>query len=283
MAISTVSSLNSLFSTLFQDAIFVAREQNLMAALVTNYSADTFANRQMGIYPQITAQEVTEGQDYNNPITWTKTSHMTITPKRVQTQVSMTDERIMTDPDDARRDAAMEMGGAIATKIDSDLVALFSSFTGTKGTAGSVLSVELCAAAVTALRAAYAPNPLNIVLHPYQWYSVWKQLGKPDTNASFLGDVANEALRNFYVGGFIGASWFVNGNISIDGSDDAVAGVFHQEALALDTRTAVAMEVERDASQQAWEVNMVARYGVGVRRDAFGVGVTADATAPTGF
>ncbi len=169
MALTKITHLNSLFNTIFEDAIFVAREQNVMSNLVTPFQASTFANRQMGIYPQLTAQVVAEGEDYANPITWTKTSHMTITPKRIQVQVSLTDERIMTDPDDARRDAARELGGAIATKIDTDLVAEFANFTQSKGAAGSALTIEVVAAAMSVLRASFAPNPIWVVVHPNQW------------------------------------------------------------------------------------------------------------------
>jgi len=284
MALSKVSSLNSLFNTIFEDAIFVAREQNLMAALVTPFSDNTFADRQMGIYPQLTAQVVTEGVDYANPIEWTKTSTMTISPKRIQVQVTLTDERIMTDPDDARRDAAREMGGAIASKIDTDLVAEFVNFTAVKGAAGSALSIEVVAAGMSVLRAAFAPNPLWVVVHPNQWFDVWAELGAPALTASFLGDVANEALRNYFVGDWIGATWFTSGNIAVNATtDDASGGVFHREALALDTRTPLTMEVERDASLQGFEINAVARYGTSVRRDTFGVEILSDATAPDGF
>ena len=283
MALSRISDLNSLFNTIFEDAIFVAREQNVMASLVTPFSASTFANRQLGIYPSLTAQTVAEGVDYSNPITWDKTNVMTITPSRVQTQITLTDERIMTDPDDARRDAAREMGGAIATKIDSDLVDEFANFTNSKGAAGSVLSISVVAAAMSVLRVNYAPNPIRVVVHPNQWFDVWTELGSPAVNQAFLGDVANEALRNYFVGFWIGADWFVSGNITVDGNDDAKGGIFHREALALDTRTPMTMEPERDPSQQAWELNMVARYGTSVRRDAFGAYLLSDATSPDGF
>ncbi len=172
MALTQLSDLNSLFNTIFEAAIFVAREQNVMSSLVTPFSSPTFADRQMGIYPTLTAQVVNEGVDYANPTTWTKTSHMTISPKRIQTQVTMTDERIMTDPDDARRDAAREMGGAIATKIDSDLVDEFANFTQSKGAAGSALTIEVVAAALSVLRTSITPNPIWVVVHPNQWSSL---------------------------------------------------------------------------------------------------------------
>ena len=45
MAISTVSDLNSLFNLIYEDAVFVAREQNLMVNLVRNFSARGWMSR----------------------------------------------------------------------------------------------------------------------------------------------------------------------------------------------------------------------------------------------
>lgn len=281
MALSKVSSINSLFNTIFEDALFVMREQNLMAGLVTNYTATGMQNRQMGIYPQLSAQTVAEGVDYANATEWTKTNQMTITPAEKMVQVVITDQRIATDPDDARADAAREMGGAIATAIDVDLVNLFSGFSVTKGTANNALTIANCAAAISVLRNAKAPNPLYFVLHPYQWQDVWALLGSPAANQAFLGDLANEAMRSYFVGSFLSATWFTSANITIDANSDATGAVFHREALALDTRRAPTMEVERDASLRGWELNMTVWYGVAERRDSFGVGIISDATEPT--
>lgn len=281
MAVSTITSLNSLFNTIFADAIFVARETNLMAALVTPFNGEGLAQRKMGIYPQLSTQTVTESQDFASATEWTKTTQMTITPKIEHTQVILTDARIATDPDDARTDAAREMGGAIATKIDTDLVALFSGFSTDKGTSGSALTLQRASAAIAVLRNNKAPNPLFGVLHPYGWQDLWTELGQPASNKAFLGDIANEAMRSWAVGDFLGAMWFIDANIAV-ASSDAISGVFHREALALDTRRAPTMEVERDASfgGGAWELNMNVWYGVGERRDSFGVKLTHDATEP---
>ncbi len=283
MAISTVASLNSLFNTIFEDAIFVAREQNLMTRLVTNFTANTMANREMGIYPQIIAQETSEGVDYNNPITFDKTSHMTLTPKIVRAQVIITDERVMTDPDEVRTDSALELGGAVGTKIDVDLVGLFPSFDDNVGASGSALAISIIAAGVSLLRATPVPGPYTVVLHPHGWYDIWVELGSPPVNQTFLGDVANEALRQYFVGSFIGMNWFTNANITVDATPDASGGLFHRASLAFDTRTPMEMETERDASLGATELNVVTRYAVGVRRANWGLEVIHDATDPTGF
>lgn len=280
MAYSKVSDLNSLFSDIFEDALFVAREQNLMTNLVTNYSARGWMDRKVSEYPEITAETVGEAEDFSNPTTFDKTVLATLTPQEIMAQVVLTDRRIDTDPDDARRDASTELGNAIATKIDVDIVAEFSNFSNGVGSAGSALTFNIVAAGLSQLRNANAPNPIYVVLHPYGWHDVWDELGSPDANQAFLGDVANEALRSFFVGNWLNIQWFTSSNITVDGSDDAVGGLFNPGALAFDSRKAPLMEPERDASLRAWELNMSAGYADGVRRNAFGRSITHDATEP---
>lgn len=283
MTVSTTSSLNGLFNTIYEDALFVAREQNLMAGLVTNFTGEGMAHRKQGTRPSLTAQEVAEGSDYSNATEWTKVAGMDLTPKIVQVQTILLDTEVATDPEDARASAAMEMGGAIGTKIDTDLVGLFSSFTTGKGSANAALTIAICGAAIAVLTKNHAPNPIVGVLHPYGWHDIWTLLGQPAANQAFLGETANEAMKSYFAGNFLRAQWFTDANISIDSSDDAIGAFFHRDALALDTRRAPTLEPERDASLSggAWELNMSVWYGVAVRRDTFGVKVTHDATEPT--
>ena len=282
MAITTVSDLNSLFNTIYEAALFHAREVNMMTPLVRNYNATGWMSRQVGIRPLLTAQVVADGVDYANAVEFGKSLKATLTPKEIMTQVILTDREIQTDPDSAAGDAAREMGAAIATKIDKDLLALFDSFTTDKGPgAGVSASISSMAAAISVLRNNLAPSPIYIVLHPYQWHSIWVALGQPASTQAFLGDIANQALRDFFVGTWLQATWFVNANITVDGSDDAVGGVFNTNALAFDSRKAPMLERQRDASFRAWELNMSAGYAVGVLRDEFGVGYTSDASEPS--
>jgi len=282
VGVSKISSMNSLFNDIYEDTLYVARQSALMPSLVTNYSATGMTDRKMGIYPQSTAETVAEGDAYSNPLAWTKTLSMTITPFKVKTQVLLTDERIATDPEDAKSSASREMGSAIATKIDADLCALFSSFTTDIGTAGSALTIKRVAAGLSILRDSNVQNPVKVVLHAYHWFDIWVALGQPAATEAFLGDLANQAMKDYFVGNWLNMSWYTNNNIATDLSLDAVSGMFHQEALAMDSRKAVTMEPARDADRDAWKLNMSAWYGKQIRRATYGIALTADATQPTG-
>ena len=131
--ISDIASLNSLFESIYEDAMFIARESNIMTNLVKHYSAKGWMVRVFSRYPEITAKAKAEGVDFTDPTVWSRTAGVNLTPAMIMAQAILTDERIDTDPEDARHTAAQELGDAIATKIDRDLVADFSSFTRDKG------------------------------------------------------------------------------------------------------------------------------------------------------
>lgn len=282
MAVTTTSDLNSLFALIYEDALFVARETNIMTNLVTNYAAPGWMVRKIGIRPTVSAASVADGVDYATPTTFGQTLKATLTPGEVIAQVILTDQMIDTDSSDAVRDAAQELGNAVGTKIDTDLVTDFASFTTDKGDgANTTATIANFAAAVSVLRNAKAPNPIYCVVHPYHWHDVWVELGQPAANQALLGDVANQALRDFFVGRWINVQWFSDANIAVDVNSDAISGVFNPGALAFDSRKAPTLERERDASLRAWELNMTAGYAHGVRRTEFGVKFTADATEPT--
>ena len=285
MAVGTTSNISGFFNTLYERAMFVLREQNLMAGLVTPLSGRGLAPRKQGIYPQITAAEVAEGVDYSAQNTWSKSSKMTLTPKIAKAQVVITESQRDTDPDDTMNDASDELGMSLATKIDVDLVGVMGSFANDAGAVGSALTLKRTAAAMSRLQNAKARAPFYYVLHPYGWYDVWVELGQPTANQSFLGDTANAALRDYAVSSFNGATWLTTSNISVDSSDDAISGLFTREAIALDVRKSPEMNVDEDPSiaGYGYEINMETWYAVGTRRDEHGIKLTHDATTPTGI
>ena len=283
MAISTVSSVTStLINDIIEDALFVLREVTIMPALVTNYTGQGTSVRRVPIFGQASATEVAEGVDFSAATELTKTQQASFTPKTEMVQYILTDERVETDPDNVQSAAAMEMGGALGEEVDKDLLALFSGFSSDKGPgAGNTATIADAGAAISVLRNNKVREALSAVWHPYHWHDLWTELGQPAATYDFLGDVANQALREFFVSNWMGIGHFISANISVDGSDDAVSGVFGRSALALDTRRRPTAEVERDASLRAFELNLHMWYAVGELRDNHGMAYTADASEPS--
>lgn len=282
MAITQYTSISSYVNTVYERALFVAREQNLMTNLVRNFSATGWMSRVIPTRPNITAETVADAVDYSNATTFGKSTAATLTPGEIIAQVVLTDQAYETDPDNLRNDASLELGNAVATKIDTDLVGSFSSFTKDMGNgAGATATLAKFAAAIAYLRNAKAPAPIYIVCHPYHWHDIWNNLGQPAATYANMDALTSQALRDYYVMDLISARWFVSANISVDANDDAISGVFNPQALGFDSRRAPRLEAERDASLRGWELNMTAGYAYGVIRNGYGVKFTADATEPS--
>jgi hypothetical protein len=283
MAVTQLSDLNSLFNTIYERAMFVAREANLMTGLITNKSATGWMDRNVSIRPQVSAVSVGETEDFNSPTTFGKSTLATISPGEIAAQVVLTDRDMETDPDGARSDAEFELGMSVATKIDTDLVGLFSSFSTDKGDGGGgTATFENFAAGCAVVRnnsKGSDGNPVA-VLHPYQWHDLWLELGKPAATYPNLSDVTTQALRDYYVTSLLGGvRIFTSSNIT--SGTASVGGIFTRNAIWLDTRRPVRMEPERDASARAWELNINAGYGYGLVRSTYGVKFTTDASEPS--
>lgn len=161
------SDIGAFVNPIFEGAILVARENSIMTRLVRNFNDRTgLAVRRNSQYGGATMNAITEADDLAGQA-FTPATIASVTPSEIGAQYFLTDSRMESDPFNVKRDAAIDLGEAAATKIDTDLVGLFSSFTGgTVGTAGSVITWGHIEAAHAQLRARFAPYPYTLVLHP---------------------------------------------------------------------------------------------------------------------
>lgn len=284
MTISTTTDLNSLYNNIYEDSLFVLRERTLMASMVMGFTATGYATRTIGIFGTTTARSVAEGEDYSGADQFGKSQLATFTPGEAMSQVILTNRMMLTDSVDSIRQAAsVELGNAIAEKVDKDLLALFSGFSSGKGSAGSSLTIGKIGAAIAKLGNNKVRGPRMGVIHPFQWHDIWVELGQPAATYANLGDVlTTEALQEYFVSRLLNVTWYVSANITVDASDDAYGAVFTREALGFDEREAYSVTPEFDASRRAIELNGHIGYAVGELRDAAGVYLLSDATEPTG-
>jgi len=274
MAATTSSTLDDLFANIIAQARFTAEEQSLMMGLVTQYNIANEAGKTVQIpkYPAIAAADLTEGTDMSS--TTVSTSSVTVTVGEVGAQVVLTDMAAFGAGNPAV-ELGTVLGNAIATKMDTDLIGLFTGFTASVGAAGQELTaVDLFKAAAT-LRAAKVTGNIVAVIHPFQAYSIKSSLTNTfaDPNG---GDIQNEAMRTGYVGTVAGIDVYESANIAVTGSD-AIAAVFAPEALAIAMKRDFGIESQRDASLRAFELNATAAYGVAELDDSFGVKLIGDA------
>ena len=283
MAFNTAANITAFVNTVYEGALLVARDNNVMASLVTVYNDRSgTAIRSLQTYGTATINTIGETDDLSSQ-TLTPSVLATLTPAEVGAQFFITDLRVETDPFPIQSDASMELGMALAQSLEKNLLGNFSSLTGgTVGAAGTTITWGHVMAMNARLRAQNAPGPYFMVLHPYQWH----QLGKAASVASSVStnappDFLSAIQRQYWLGSAYGIQFFNSSNIAIDGSDDAYCALFSRQSLALDIRRGMRVEPERDSSRRGYELNLSMVYAHGVWRKAFGIQGLFDATAPT--
>lgn len=276
MAISGTNSstLGDLFVNIVAQARFTAEEQSLMMGLVTQYNIAGQAGKTVQIpkYPAVTAAALEEGTAPTD--TDVSTSSVTVEVSEVGNTVLLTDLAAMGAGNPAQ-ELGTVLGNAIATKIDKDLIALFSGFSGSLGSAGVDITAADIFKAVATLRANSVVGNLSAVVHPYQAYALKSAL----TNAyspNTSNDLVNEAMRTGYVGSLAGVDVYESPNVAIDGEGDSVAAVFAPEALAIALKSEFNLETQRNATRRGTELVATAIYGVGELDDSYGVKIIAD-------
>ncbi len=169
------------------------------------------------------------------------------------------------------------LGNAIATKIDTDLIALFDGFSTSLGGAGTEVTAADFFKAAATLRNAKAVGTPVAVVHPYHAYQLSANLTNTFANPNG-GDIQNEAMRNGFVGSLAGIDVYQSANITVDANGDAKGCVFVPEAMVIAMKSEFNLETERNASLRAFELNATAVYGVAELDDSYGVEMFFDAT-----
>jgi len=276
---TTSTTISELYTEIVAEALFVASEQSIMRNLVRNYTiVGGGKSVEVPIYATVSASAVAEATDLSN--TAVNPSSVTITASEVGIMTTLTDLARNSASRNVAGDIGRLFGEAIAKKVDSDLSALFTGFSTEKGGgAGQELTIQDLFEASAELRTANAPAPYYGVFHPKQIFNVKKALTNTFAGSSNIPDLGNEAMRTGFVGTIAGVQIFESSNISVDGSDDSIGGVFSQDALGLAMMQDLKIESQRDASLRADEIVATAVYGVGELHDSYGVKLTADTLA----
>lgn len=280
MAGSTTTTLNDLLPQIVAEAMFVANERSIMRGLVKNFNLPMSQGKTVTvpIYPVQTAAALTEGNELSN--TAVSTDGATLTVSTVGIRTIVTDLAIASSASNVVADLGRLFGESIARKMDSDLLALFSGFTGlTAGGASTALSAAVVAQAVAKLRANAVPqDALACVVHPYVAYDLKKDLTNTFANPN-AGIIQNEAMQMGYVGTLFGVPVFESSNIANTGTaGDYVGAVFHRDALGLAMIGDITIETQRKPSYVGLEVVGAAHYGVGELYDGYGVAITSDSS-----
>jgi hypothetical protein len=276
---TTSSTLSELYTNITQEAIFTFQETSVMRPLVTLYPLTGSGKvAEVPVYPAISAAAVNEATDLSN--TAVNPTSATITASEIGVMTTLTDLGASSASRNVGADIGKLFGEAIAKKVDTDLCALFSSFTtNTGGAAGTELTADLLFKAQAQLRTLSVPAPYYGVFHPKALFNLKKTLTQAGYSgtATAISEIGNEALRNGYIGRIAGIDVFENANLSIDGSDDSIGGVFHPASIGLAMKEDFKVETQRDASLRATEIVASIVYGKAVVKESFGAAITTDA------
>jgi hypothetical protein len=277
------SNISAFINTVFEAAILVARDNNVMTGLVKPFNDRSgVATRQNSQYGGMTINQIGETDDLVGQA-FTPSSIATLTPAEYGGQYFMTDTRIESDPFSVRSDAAQDMGEALGTDVEKKLISNFSSFTGgSVGAAGSAITWSYLYAMEAILRAQKAPYPYFCLVHPYHW-KILKTAAVVSGTRTNASESFMDSMRDsmFFVHQEGGIYIYTSSNFTLTAGDDATIGMWSRDALAFDVRRAPRLEPERDASRRGFELNLSMLYAHGVWRPTFGVQGTFDTSAPS--
>ena len=275
---STSSTLSELYTEIVAEALFVASEKSIMRPLVKNYAIQGGGKSvEVPIYAAVSAAAVSEASDLSN--TAINPTSVTITASENGIMTTLTDLARNSAPRNVAADIGKLFGDAIAKKIDTDLTALFDGFSTAVGSGSTALTAALVFQSIANVRnAGVSMDGVSAVLHPMVAYDLKANLTNTFANANG-NDLANEALRNGFVGRLGGVPIYETTNVANDGTaGDYKQGVFHRDALGLAMMQDLKIETQRDASLRADEIVATSVYGVGELNDTYGVELHSDSS-----
>jgi N4-gp56 family major capsid protein len=276
---ANTTSINSeLFQNLLVQSQYALYENSIARAVATVFDYPVGAGKTVSVpvWAGITAAKPNEGVAPSAADTNTNSKTINLAEHVVYAQVT-----------DFLRDSAQEnviaglanqSGLALAESIDKELIALFSDagITNSVGTAGSDNTAADIMKAAAMIRAAKYTGPLFAVLNPKQAYGIKAAL-TATTNYGASGMVANETLRQYFIGQLSGVTILESALVGLDASDDATGCVFAPAAFGIAQRGGINMEEQRQAAARATDLVLTAVAGAGILRPELAVKVVGDA------
>lgn len=239
-------------------------------------------------FGSISASDLTDGIDMSTSETMTITG-TTHTTDEAGCKVIITKKLRQQLKEDAYRAAGKIIGSAMAKKIDTDILALFSGLDSGLGSSTTTFSIDYFLAAVTQCngQSEPCPMPMACILHPYTIHEIVDEIVTPGASyAVFPPEYQLDLLKNY----FRGADKLFNVPIFSDGNlTRTLSGATYSTYGAIISRMAliylVGWEpenwVEEDKSLRGWEIGIVADYGAVEEDGTYGRYLQFYSTAPT--
>ncbi len=282
---ANTTSINSeLFTALLAEAQFQAYEQSIARQIVTTFDFPANAGKvlQVPVYASVSAAALTEGTAPSAADT--NTTSVDITLGEIGTYFRVTDFL----RDSAQRDVVADLGGqagrAIAEKMDTDVFALFNSFSNSVGTEDSSVTVDNIFEAIATLRGNKVTGPLFAVVGPRQALQLKKALYNAGGTVATGNNFGSAVLERGFIGTLGGCSIFESSLVKSDLDTDTdtelnmVGAVFAPTAIGHAMRGGIMMETQRQAAARSTDVMMTAVKGEGILINSHGVKIVGSAS-----
>ena len=236
---------------------------------------------------QLTSSDITETTQNENAQQIADTL-LQSEPTMTQILVKVTDRTYRKIADVVEDKMGTLAGNAMMRKKNGDYLSLFPTFSGAADPgAGNPLSFGHIGASVARIKSnTTEPStaPVHAVLHGFQIKDLKDEL-EAGVGTFIVGSgLTEETYRKGFSGSVAGANIWEDGNITIDGSDDAVGAVHSQEAVVAVSGMTIKTETRRDPAfgGGADEIFMTDEYSFVERSSPnWAFQQTSDALAPT--
>lgn len=280
--IDTGVAAGVLFENISMAANYTFQENAMLRNLVTTYDMTGTAGltASIPVWPAATAvTALTAGADLSNDAALDAVTAVDITAVEYGNMSTVQDIVIEASPSDVGADIGRQLGGALASAMDTSITALFTSFTASVGTAGAEITPATIMAAAATLRNASVPmQGLVCVLHPFAAYAMKTTLLNAGGAFGSSPDLANNAGRDYFIGRIGGIDIYESANVAVDGDGDQLGAVFHPASMGMALKRDIRIALQRDESLRGFEVVASAAWGAGIIDNVKGVKLLGDAT-----
>lgn len=172
--------------------------------------------------------------------------------------------------------AGQLIGQCLVVRRESDLAALFASFTPNVGAANVDITAADIYAAYNSLRQGQATFPFNLVLTPGQFWGsagliTLLQLDATNGIQSHgLGTVGEDIARNGWTGRILGFDVYTSTNITVT-SNNASGAAFSRDAIKYVEKRGIMIEVDREIVEVGDRITGTGHWGEAILRNKHGV------------
>ena len=264
---ATTGSLENAQRTIISSARYTAEHNAPALALIEHFTLgkgnSTVTVPKVG---KMTISDLTDGQDIVDEEEIGMTT-VDLTASEVGAKVILTDKLVRQTSQNVFSMIGRQLGEGMARKKDNAVTALYTSTNGgdNLGATTKVMSAVNFAGAIAYAKGNNFGSQLYAVHHPFAVYAFVKSAAvSPGGSYPVPDGWTADLLKDFFVGlrPLNGVPLFEDGNITVDGTSDAIGFIGNKDCLGVLESVKEKTERQRDASMRATEVVITSDYGV---------------------